>query len=193
MSNPIAMLKKWLEEEIVAGAPNPQQAILSTVSLNAVPHARVVAIREVDEKGLLFFTQKQTKKVSELLQTPKVALTFWFELLQREVIIEGSADFLTEFENNVYWQTYPREAQIRFCSYAPTSSKPIKSKDVLEGLKKELEQQYESKTLPLSKDYCGVRIQPAKMIFYAYRVDELSDVMEYTSTQTGWMKQCLSP
>jgi pyridoxamine 5'-phosphate oxidase len=190
---PFDLLHTWLAEEQTAGAPNPRQAVLSTAGLDGTPHARVVAIREIDDKGLLFFTQRGTRKVEELDHNPKATMTFWFELCQREVIIEGIAEPLTDTENDDYWQSYSREAQIRFYSYASTSTQPIDSKSVLEAIKKKIEQEYEGKPLPVSPFYCGFRIKPTRMMFYAYRTDELSDVFEYRLGNGTWTKQWLSP
>jgi pyridoxamine 5'-phosphate oxidase len=193
MTLPIELLNAWLSEELASGAPDPRQAVISTATSDGTPHARVVAIREINEDGLLFFTQRGTRKVEELDQNPKATLTFWFELHQREVIIEGIAEPLTDSENNNYWKSYPREAQIRFYSYAPTSTQPIDSKTVLETKKKQIELEYEGKPLPVSPFYCGFRIKPTRMSFYAYRADELSDVFEYQNVSGNWIKQWLSP
>lgn len=190
---PIKLLNTWLQEERNAGAPNPQQAVLSTATRDAVPHARVVAIRELNADGFLFFTQRNTRKVDELVGNPLATITFWFELLQREVIVEGSVSVLTDHDNELYWQSYPREAQIRFCAYAPTSSQGISSKQLLEDKKRQIEQDYMGKPIPASDLYCGFRLQPARFVFYAYRTDELSDVTEYSCVDGQWMEQCLSP
>lgn len=193
MINPIDLLNRWLQDERLAGAPDPQQAILSSVTNEAVPHARVVAIREINESGFLFFTQRGSRKVGELIQNPVSAITFWFELLQREVIIEGVTSPLSARDNDLYWQSYSRNAQIRFYSYAPTSSQPIISKQLLEDKRKQVELDYNGKQLPVSELYCGFRLKPARFVFYAYRTDELSDVCEYRHTEQGWTKQFLSP
>ncbi len=129
---PIEHLTQWLQEEHSSGATHSQHAVLSTANRDAVPHGRVVAIREMSDQGLLFFTQRNTKKVAEINVNPFASMTFWFELLSREVIIEGVIEPLTEVENEQYWQTYTREAQIRFHSYAPTSAQPIRDKQELE-------------------------------------------------------------
>lgn len=193
MAHPIEILNKWLQEERELGATNPFQAVLSTATLKAVPHARVVAIREISEHGLLFFTQKGTKKVVELSTNPNAVITFWLELVQREVILEGNVVLLSDSENEFYWQNYPREAKIRFYSYAPTSSLPIESKQILEAKKKQIEEEYSGKELPVSPFYCGFRFNPTKVIFYTYRTDGLSDVIEYTLNNALWTKQFLSP
>lgn len=193
MSNPIDILNQWLFEERERGAPSSQQAVLSTATLEAIPHARLVAIREINDQGLLFFTQKGTRKVSELNANPHAALTFWLELFQREVIIEGVIEALSEVENNQYWEHYPREAQIRFLSYASTSMQPIVNKQILEDKKKKIEFDFLDKPLPVSPLYCGFRLKPVRFVFYAYRIDELSDVFEYSHIDEGWFRQLLSP
>ena len=195
MDNPYELLSHWLVQEKEKGAPNPQHAILSTVGLNEGrgPSARVIAIREINDRGLVFFTQRGTRKVAELNQNPQAVITFWFELWQREVIIEGITTSLSQTENEAYWQSYPREAQIRFHSYAPTSSQVITSKQVLEEKKQAIEKYHEVGPIPISPFYCGYRMTPSRMIFYAYRTDELSDVTEYTQTEDGWVDRILSP
>lgn len=193
MHNIYELLSHWLMQEKEKGAPNPQQAVLSTMGLNAAPSARVIAIREINEQELLFFTQSGTRKVTELNQNPQAVITFWFELWQREVIIEGTTTALSQIENEAYWQSYPREAQIRFHSYAPTSSQIIMNKQILEEKRQAIEKNYDGQPIPISPFYSGFRLTPARMIFYAYRTDELSDVSEYTQTEDGWIHRILSP
>jgi len=190
---PIDQLNQWILAEREAGAPNPQQAVLSTVTKKAIPHSRVVAIREINEKGLLFFTQRGTRKVEEMAANPSVSMTFWFELLMREIIIEGIIEALSDAENELYWQDYPREAQIRFHSYAPTSSKPIEDKEELELKRNLIREDYAEKPIPLSSLYCGFRLKPNRFVFYSYHADVLSDVVEYTALKGEWQSQLLSP
>lgn len=191
---PIQFLKEWLKEEKDNGAPNPQQAVLSTATKEGIPHSRVVAIREITPQGILFFTQRGTKKVTEIAENPHVSLTFWFELMQREVILEALIEALSEAENKEYWATYPRIAQLRFLAYAPTSSQPIDSKQILEEKKSVLEQEYRDKELPYTPLYCGYRIIPTKFTFYQYRTDELSDVFQYILQENDlWQKKVISP
>lgn len=193
MTHPIEMLNNWLQEESELGAPNPSQAVLSTATQDAVPHARVVAIREISNQDLLFFTQRGTKKVAELVANPLAVITFWLELSQREIILEGNIISLSDSENETYWQNYSREAKIRFYSYAPTSSLPIESKEILEEKKRQVEQEYRGKDLPISPYYCGFRLNPTRILFYTYRTDELSDVIEYSRNNINWDIQLLSP
>lgn len=191
---PLQLLKQWIKEEKDNGAPNPQQAILSTATKEGIPHSRVVAIREIAPQGILFFTQKGTRKVTEIADNPCASLTFWFELMQREVILEALIEALSEEENKEYWSTYPRIAQLRFLAYAPTSSQPIDSKQILEDKKSFIEQEHKDQELPYTPLYCGYRIIPSKFTFYEYRTDELSDVSQYVLQENSqWQKQVISP
>lgn len=190
----INLLQKWINEEKDRGAPNPQQAILSTATATGIPRARVVAIRAITPQGMLFFTQRGTRKVAEIRENPRVSLTFWFELMQREVILDAHIEALTEEENKAYWSTYSRIAQIRFLAYAATSGQPIASKQILEDKKSAIEQEYDGHILPYTPLYCGYRIIPTQFIFYEYRTDELSDVFQYVLEDNGqWQKQAISP
>tara|TARA_Y100000588_G_C14249660_1_gene922948 strand:+ start:1415 stop:1996 length:582 start_codon:yes stop_codon:yes gene_type:complete len=193
MTYPMDLMRQWLDEEKLKGAQNAQHAVLSTQGLNGHPHGRIVAIREIEEERILFFTQKRTRKVEELKKNSTAAITFWFERSAREVMIEGDAIFLSEAENEKYWHTYPRWAQIRFLSYAPTSGLPIENKQKLEIKRNEIESDHQDTPLPLSPDYCGIYVIPKRIVFYTYRLDELSDVWEYQINETGVVKKRLSP
>ena len=191
---PFNKLSQWLEEESYAGAPDPAQAVLATVTADATPHSRVIALREISPSGLIFFTQAGTRKVSELEHNPRVSLNFWLELKERQIIIEGVAEKLDQAENSDYWAAYPRIAQIRFTAYAPTSGQPIQSKQHLEEKKMAIEHEYQGKEIQVNSLYCGYRIKPIKFLFYAYRTDELSDVTEYTKQDDNhWRQRIISP
>ena len=190
---PFNLLSQWINEEKEAGAPDPMQAVLSTVSLDSTPHSRVVSIREIRGSELLFFTQKGTKKVIEIENNPQVSLAFWFELHQREVILEGLANPLSAQETEQYWDSYSHLSQLRFAAYAPTSGQVIASKQILENKKMAIENEYQNKKLPLNPHYCGFRIKPTKFHFYAFRLDELSDVEDYYLHGKQWHRQILSP
>lgn len=190
---PIALLNEWINQEKTSGAKYTQHAVLSTSGAAGEGHGRVVAVRLIDEEGLLFFTQQRTRKVAEIKRCNKVSLIFWFEREAREVIVEGEAAFLSHDENEQYWNSYPQWAQVRFSSYAPTSGLPIANKQQLEEKRRELQEQHQDTPLPLSPDYCGIRIRPERFVFYSYRLDELSDVWEYQIEKQGFTYKILSP
>ena len=129
----------------------------------------------------------------EMTNNPKFSVVFWFALHQREAIVEGAVEALTESENRPYWDSLTRERQLRFCSYAPISSQPISSKAELAVRQSETEHQYEGQPVPMSPYYCGFRLLPERIMFYATRTGELSDVIEYRKQNHDWTEQLLSP
>lgn len=193
MMRPVQLLTAWIEEEKSIGAQHAQHAVLSSLGLNGASHGRVVAIREITQDWILLFTQKRTRKVLEIKNNNQVALTFWFERYAREVSVEGEASLLSREQNAHYWETYPQWAQIRFCSYAPTSGVPIENKQLLEDKRLDIEQSSKDTMLPCSPDYCGIAIKPKRFVFYSYRVDELSDVWEYLIDNNTIVQRRLSP
>lgn len=190
---PFNLLQQWLDEEQEAGATDPRHAILSTVTGDSSPHSRVVAIREISTSELIFFTQKGTKKVKEIENNPKVSLTFWLELKQREIIMEALAEPLAKSDLERYWHSYSHSSQLRFAAYSPTSGQAIDSKQTLENKKLDIEKEYQNKKLPLHPLYYGFRIKPTKFVFYAFRLDELSDVAGYELQDNEWHRKVLSP
>ena len=105
MNNPILLLKNWLDNESELGAFNSQQAVLCTATPDAIPHGRVVAIREISTDGLLFFTQRTTRKVGELIHQQRASIVFWLELQQSQVVIEGKTETLAASENYIFGKT----------------------------------------------------------------------------------------
>ncbi len=110
---PLNTLQQWLQQEIDQGAPASHYAVLATAGEDGVPHSRVVAVREITET-ILFFSQKGTCKVRDILTNPKVSMTFWLELQQRSVVVDGEVEILTQEENEQYWLKMPRDRQLRF-------------------------------------------------------------------------------
>lgn len=184
---------EWLEKEKALGSPDPYNIVLATATKEGIPHSRIVAAREITSIGILFFTQRCSKKVQELTDNPKASMTLWLPLQQREVVIDGDIQSLTAAENNSYWQSYSRERQLRFSVYAKMSGQPIHSLDELEKERQLLEKKLNGLDIPLSEHYCGFRLMPHTFYFYTLGVNTFSEVIKYTLKQQQWEQQYLSP
>ncbi|HAT8176151.1 TPA: pyridoxamine 5'-phosphate oxidase family protein [Legionella pneumophila] len=190
---PFNMLKEWLNKEKERGIEDPACAVLSTCSSSGEPHSRVVAIREIETESLLFFTQQKTRKVTELLNNPKSCLNFLFAMQNRQVILEGTAIPISQEENEAFWSTLPRERQLRFSAYAPTSGLVIKDLNQLETRKKELSDQFAGLPIPMSEYYFGFRFIPKTWIFYTVGSISFSEVIRYTKIEDSWKSELISP
>ncbi len=193
MNVPILKLNDWLEKERKLGSSNPDRAVLATAGKDNIPHSRVVAIREINEKGILFFTQRGTRKVMELQQNPYASMTLWLPLQQREIIVEGGVIELSREVNEKYWKTLPRDRQLRFAAYAPTSTQPIQSIETINDEYHNLLKQFDRRDVPISEYYCGFRLFPEYFYFYSLGSDDFSELIKYRFNNDQWTEQLLSP
>ncbi len=191
--NPMNIMDDWLIQEESMGSSNPRNIVLATASKKGIPHSRIVAIREISERGILFFTQRSTRKVIEINENPHASMTLWLPLQQREVIIEGKIATLNQEENEHYWNLLPYERKLQFSAYSPISNQPIHGISELEGKVEALKLHYNAETLPMSSYYCGYRLVPEVFYFYTLGTTTFSEVIKYSLVQDHWQKQLLSP
>lgn len=188
---PINKMQEWLEKEKQLGSPDPDRVILATASAAGKVHSRVVAIREITETGVLFFTQRATRKVADLTENPSASMTLWLPLQQREVILDGITQPLTPNENNFYWDTLPYERQVKFTMHR--SGKQVSSLMELENEYQALLRKYRNEKVPISDSYCGYRLSPEVAYFYTLGVESFSEVIKYSRTDVGWENELISP
>lgn len=110
----------------------------------------MVAIRAIETDTLLFFTQQKTRKVAELINNPSATLNFFLALQQRQIVLEGIAQPIFQEENKKFWETLPRERQLRLSAYAPTSGQVIQDLNELENKKRELSDRVSQRIFPHS-------------------------------------------
>lgn len=108
----LRLMKVWLETESLPF----KMGVLATVDENGHPKSRTVAIREINEQGLLFFTQLGSAKVAHISVNPYVFFTFMLPNTQRQVTVSGRVRPLSESENLKNWETYDQERRLRFFS-----------------------------------------------------------------------------
>lgn len=188
---PIEKIKNWITEEKALGSPSADSVVLATASAEGKVHSRIVAIREVTQLGILFFTQKRSRKAQDLSENPSASMTLWLPLKQREVVLDGIVEPLSQQENQSFWESLPRERQLRFLTYK--SGQLIHS---LNDLQKEydiLEQKYHHQTIPMDDCYCGYRLVPNRIYFYTLGQDTFSEVIQYSFEAGNWQKNLVSP
>jgi len=188
---PIEKINEWLEIEKNLGSTNPDRIVLATASAAGKVHSRIVAIREITEAGVLFFTQQATRKVADLTENPSASMTLWLPLQQREVILDGIVKILTPDENSFYWDTLSYERQVKFTLHR--SGKQISSLLELESKYKDFLSNYRNKKIPVSDAYCGYRLCPDTIYFYTLGIETFSEVIKYSHTGENWESALVSP
>ena len=190
---PFDIIKRWIKDEENLGSPDPNMVVLATATRQGAVHSRVVAIREISNETILFFTQRCSRKVQEILDNPNASMTLWLPLSQNEIVFEGVINQISKSECKAHWDSYPTERKLRFLTYAPNSGKVIESRSSLEGKLSLYREQYRDQDIEMSEDYVGFRLKPNRIYFYSLEVNTLSEVNEYTRGSEGWHKAILSP
>lgn len=111
-ADPLDKLRTWLEEARVSGVRMPEAATLATATREGVPSARTVSIKRVDQSGLAFGTALGGRKSAELDVNPRAALTFWWEVLGRQVRVEGRIVAAGRDEAELLWSERGRSNRL---------------------------------------------------------------------------------
>jgi pyridoxamine 5'-phosphate oxidase len=188
--DPVEQFARWFEDARQCGAREPNAMTLATVGADGAPSARVVLMKDLDSRGLTFFTNYQSRKGRELEQNPKAAAVFFWEPLERQVRIEGPVQKVSREESAAYFAMRPREARIG--AWASAQSRVIASRDELDRRARELNDQFPG-DVPLPDAWGGYRLTPTVIEFWQGRPSRLHDRIRYTKTASGWTIERLSP
>jgi len=189
--DPIAQFGKWLQQTIDAQMLEPTAMTLATVGKSGRPSARIVLLKGVDERGLIFYTNYESRKARELAENPQGALVFYWAELERQVRVTGVVSSISREESEAYFKTRPRGHQLG--AWVSTQSDVIASRGVLEERLELFEQKYPD-TVPLPPFWGGYILSPTEIEFWQGRPNRLHDRFRYTKQANGnWLIERLAP
>ena len=190
--DPIVQFERWYEEAQLAQLPQPNGMSLATAVASGRVTSRMVIMRQVDERGFVFFTGLNTQKVADINENAQVALLFPWLLLNRQVRIEGTAVALPQRET---WQYFlSRSPNSQLGAWFTQSAGVLSSKGVLKAKWAEMKRKFSDGQIPLPSGWGGYRVQPNRVEFWNGRRDGLHDRFEYTrQTDSTWHIQRLHP
>jgi pyridoxamine 5'-phosphate oxidase len=189
--NPFKQFEKWFKQAEAAIPILPNAMTLATASVNGVPSARVVLLKDFDERGFVFYTNYESPKGKELDENPVAALCFYWAELGRQVRITGSVSRTSREESEAYFHTRPVDSQLG--AWASNQSAVISGRGVLESKMEELVRKYEGKQIPLPPYWGGYRLAPSVIEFWQSRPSRLHDRLRYKRHEREWVIERLAP
>ena len=189
--DPIARLVAWLDEARNAGVRFPEAAALATADPDGAPAVRHVLVKVVDERGLTFFTNRESRKGRQLAENPNAGLAFYWSELDRQVCVTGGVSLVDDAESDEYFRTRPRDARIG--AWASRQSRPVSSRGELDAAFAEFAARFPGEDVPLPPHWGGYRIQPEAIEFWKGREHRLHDRFRFTREGAAWRLQRLWP
>jgi pyridoxamine 5'-phosphate oxidase len=181
---PLALFETWLLDATRSGVEEPNAMTLATVGADGRPHARVVLLRAYDDRGFVFYTNRDSDKGEELGRDPRASITFWWGVLERQIRIEGTVTACSDRESDRYWQSRPRASQIS--AWASPQSREIESRDWLESQIRAMETRFEEvETIPRPPFWGGFRLFADVIEFWQGRRARSHDRFRYTREESG--------
>jgi pyridoxamine 5'-phosphate oxidase len=192
LSNPFAQLEKWLQEAINAQLLEPNAMQIATVGTGGQPSLRTVLLKGLDESGLVFYTNYESRKGQNLAENPHCALLFSWLSLERQIRVEGEATKVARSLSEEYFKSRPKSSQIG-ATVSP-QSQPV-SREFLETATEKLNAKYANHAnLPLPENWGGYRVKPTRIEFWQGRPSRLHDRICYTLQADGtWTIERLAP
>jgi pyridoxamine 5'-phosphate oxidase len=191
--DPFEQFKLWFAESIrTAGDREPNAMTLATASRSGVPSARVVLLKSFDERGVMFFTNYESRKAQQLAENPHAALNFHWPWLERQIQIEGVVQKVGREESEAYFHKRPLGS--RLGAIVSKQSSVIDSRDKLEVRLLELKAQNQGANPPMPEFWGGYLLVPERFEFWQGRENRLHDRFLYTpGVDARWQIDRLAP
>ena len=195
-ADPLHQFQQWLDEAMQAQIPEATAMTLATVNADLRPSTRVVLLKGCDARGLVWFTNYDSRKGQELAGNPFAALQFHWVELERVVRIEGRVEKVDDHESDEYYRSRPLDSRIG--AWASPQSQVISSRAVLVTNAAKYGAQFLLQP-PRPPHWGGYRLVPDRWEFWQGRKSRLHDRLRYrrddidTAASASWVRERLAP
>lgn len=190
--DPDTQLERWLADARAAGLYEPEAMALATATTDGRPSVRMVLLKGHDERGLSFFTNRESRKAEEFEATGRAAVVFsWPPPLQRQVRVEGAVERLDDEASSTYFGTRGRGSQLG--AWASPQSRVVADRAELDARLADAEARFPGDDIPLPPFWGGYRIVPDAFEFWQGRPNRLHDRIRYERGAERWSRVRLGP
>ena len=190
--NPMELFQRWFLEaqEKELGEANAMN--IATIGLDGFPKSRVVLLKRFTWEGFIFYTNYHSEKGKAIAKNNKVSLSFFWQTLERQVIIKGYAEKLPENLSDGYFESRPDGSKIG--AWSSNQSEVIESRKALDIQHKKMEEKFQNKEIPRPKHWGGYLVKPAVIEFWQGRPNRMHDRIRCTLQKDyNWLVERLQP
>lgn len=189
--DPFVQFRRWFDEARRAVEGEVNAMVLATVGADGQPSARVVLLKDLDARGFVFYTNRLSRKGSELDGHPRAALCFFWDELARQVRVEGDVERVDEAACDAYFAVRPRANQIG--AWASPQSEAVRSREDLDARFSAFEARFAGGPVPRPPHWGGYRVVPRRVEFWQGRAGRLHDRLCYVREEDLWRIDRLAP
>lgn len=189
-ANPLQQFDQWLQEAVSAEVPEPNAMTVATVGGDMRPSTRIVLIKGYDERGIVWYTNYDSRKGQQLAGNPFAALQFHWVELERVVRIEGRVEKVSAEESDAYFASRPLDSRIG--AWASPQSQIISGRGVLVANAAKYSAQF-LLSPPRPPHWGGFRLVPDRWEFWQGRKSRLHDRLSYRQEGQNWIRERLAP
>jgi pyridoxamine 5'-phosphate oxidase len=177
-ADPFALLTEWLADARRTEINDPNAMTLATIGLDGAPDARIVLLKGQDARGLVFYTNYESRKVTQLSADPRATLVFHWKSLQRQIRVEGRVEAVTPEEADAYFVSRPRLSKLG--AWASDQSRPLAERAELERRLAEAEARFPGDDVPRPPHWSGFRLVPSRFEFWREMPYRLHDRLVFS-------------
>ena len=190
-SNPIKQFEIWFKKAKKENIIEPNAMVLSTISKNNLLNSRTVLLKNITDKGFIFFTNYESRKANDIMHNNNVSVVFLWKKIERQVIIKGKAVKITKRDSKKYFDSRPEKSKI--AAWASKQSKELHNSSDLIKRFKNFENKFKNKLIPYPDFWGGYIIHPNSIEFWQGRSSRMHDRILYEKEKNKWNINRLYP